>query len=166
VGRDDIVYHLGDFCWGGPIAASVYRRRLNGRIHLIIGNHDKYALREPELWDSISHYKEANVQSQYLPNGRQIIILCHYAFKVWNGSHNGTWSLYGHSHGNLKDDPNSTSLDVGVDCWDFFPVSCSQLANAMGKKTFKPVDHHGRDNLDETITKVLSESLPAGNGNP
>lgn len=44
VGKNDKVYHLGDFCFGKKnieIAS-----RLNGRKHLIMGNHDMYQAEE------------------------------------------------------------------------------------------------------------------------
>ena len=31
----------------------------------------------------------------------QLVVLCHYAMRVWDRSHYGSWHLYGHSHGNL-----------------------------------------------------------------
>jgi len=40
VGKDDIVYHLGDFCMGPAAQIVPYRARLNGRIFLVKGNHD------------------------------------------------------------------------------------------------------------------------------
>jgi calcineurin-like phosphoesterase family protein len=62
--------------------------------------------------------------------------------RVWNHSHHGSWHLFGHSHGTLTDDTDSLSLDVGVDCWGYSPVSMEQLDAKMATKTFKPVDHH------------------------
>lgn len=153
---EDTVYHLGDFAVGGGPAAP-YLRRLNGTIYFCLGNHDKrlrfikaYLDIELELQDhfagsylnddkvkfGIPYLREVTVE-------KQEIVLCHYAMKVWNGSHKGSWQLYGHSHGTLPDDPNSLSCDVGVDCWNYFPVSMEQLRDKMKTKTYKPVDHHG-----------------------
>jgi calcineurin-like phosphoesterase family protein len=153
---EDTVYHLGDFAVGGGPAAP-YLRRLNGTIYFCLGNHDKrlrfikaYLDIELELQDhfagsylnddkvkfGIPYLREVTVE-------KQEIVLCHYAMKVWNGSHKGSWQLYGHSHGTLPDDPNSLSCDVGVDCWNYFPVSMEQLQDKMKTKTYNPVDHHG-----------------------
>jgi len=152
---EDTVYHLGDFAVGGGPAAP-YLRRLNGTIYFCLGNHDKrlrfikaYLDIELELQDhfagsylnddkvkfGIPYLREVTVE-------KQEIVLCHYAMKVWNGSHKGSWQLYGHSHGTLPDDPNSLSCDVGVDCWNYYPVSMEQLRDKMKTKTYKPVDHH------------------------
>ena len=65
--------------------------------------------------------------------------------RTWQFQSHEAWQLYGHSHSNLPDDPNLLSLDVGVDCWGYGPVSMDQIRSAMSKKTFKPVDHHGVD---------------------
>ena len=40
VAPDDIVFHLGDFCLGGANEWNRILDRLNGRIYLILGNHD------------------------------------------------------------------------------------------------------------------------------
>ena len=39
IGPDDIVFHLGDFSWGGSAAWNDVLNRLNGHIHLVLGNH-------------------------------------------------------------------------------------------------------------------------------
>lgn len=40
VGQDDVVFHLGDFCLGGSAEWIMILDRLNGHIHLVLGNHD------------------------------------------------------------------------------------------------------------------------------
>lgn len=57
---------------------------------------------------------------------------------------NGKVHLTGNSHGSLKDDPHALRTDVGVDCWDYYPVSFEEIRKLMSKKVFKPVDHHGQ----------------------
>jgi len=46
----------------------------------------------------------------------------------------GAWQLYGHSHGNLADDPLSLSMDVGVDTHDFRPWHFEEVQAAMQAK--------------------------------
>lgn len=41
VGPRDTVYHLGDVCWGTRKDRYAILGRLNGKIHLIRGNHDR-----------------------------------------------------------------------------------------------------------------------------
>lgn len=134
VGQDDMVYHVGDFAMGSDPAKIL--RRLNGSKILIKGNHDK----RPQTahgWSEIHNYLEIYIENQF-------IVLFHYSMRVWNKSHHGAWMLYGHSHNTLPDDPNSKSIDVGVDCHDYRPISFEDVKRIMAKKNTIPVDHHGK----------------------
>ena len=105
------------------------------RIHLILGNHD-YADRvnKATLWQGIRELKELKV-------GETKIVLCHYALRTWNGSHRGALQLHGHSHGGLAGD--SQSLDVGVDCWDFRPVTLDEIKERLATMPKRvELDHH------------------------
>lgn len=146
----DEVYHLGDFALslGVPEVEAIVRR-LNGNIHLLIGNHDeknKSVLRANGFAEKL-HYKT-------IKHDGQKMILCHYPFMTWNGSHHGTWDLHGHCHGSLKPRPcvfckkvnekrTARRLDMGVDCWNYFPVSFDEIKAEMDKVVFEAVDHHG-----------------------
>ena len=46
VGKDDTVFHLGDFCLGGAAEWTKLLDRLNGKIYLILGNHDLKNIRQ------------------------------------------------------------------------------------------------------------------------
>jgi calcineurin-like phosphoesterase family protein len=137
---DDLVYHLGDFALCRPAEATTIAKRLNGRKHLVFGNHDR-KLRENkpfrDQWIWTKDYAEIEVEGQK-------IILMHYSMRIWNKAHYGSYQLYGHSHGSLKDDTNIRSMDVGVDCWNYAPISFETVKEHMNKKTWKPIDHHGR----------------------
>lgn len=153
---DDTLWHLGDFCFGPKDAeaflrvAANYRRRINCRkIILIHGNHDPdpYHFRHDEREKG---ERFAALFYEFYPVRRttimkQKITLHHYAQRVWDKSHKGAWHLYGHSHGSLPDDPNSLSFDCGVDCHGMKPLSFPEVQKIMAKKTFKPIDHHGRE---------------------
>ena len=145
---NDIVYFLGDFSLGQPKHFINYLWRFNGQINYIFGNHDKSAreiVRRRELRDQ---YKDLDDKIKFLGDyskirfNNQKIILTHYAFRVWDGSHRGTWNLYGHSHGSLPDNPNAMQIDVGVDCFNYNPIDFYQIQEIMNKKNFKPIDHH------------------------
>lgn len=139
VGPEDTVYHLGDFSFGLP---DKYLTRLNGHIFFVMGNHDREMRR-------VRQERKWNHKVTFLPDLAEVevegqkIVLCHYAMRVWNKSHHGTWHLYGHSHGSLPDDPNARSIDVGVDVHDHRPIIFDEVAIYMAKKNWKPVDHHG-----------------------
>ena len=119
VGPDDTVWHLGDFALG-PTDDRVAEliAILNGEKHLLIGNNDGPGTLQAPGWASIGHYAELRVDDTHL-------ILCHYAFRTWNAMGRGAINLHGHSHGMLKTAPKQ--YDVGVDVWDFRPVTLEQI---------------------------------------
>lgn len=146
----DIVYFVGDFAFTSDEDEIInILKRLNGEKHFVAGNHDKGMFKDSIMKQfqsfSRSPFKEIYVQDADARGGKQSITLCHYALRVWNKSHHGAFHLYGHSHGSLPDDPNSRSFDIGVDCWDFTPVSYDKVKKVMAKKNWKPIDHHGAD---------------------
>lgn len=146
---NDDVYCLGDFCFGVVDDAVRYLQQLHfKKFYFIWGNHDKAM---EALWTNFKNgVNTANLKDKivWLGNMKEVkingqsIVLNHYAMKVWNQSHRGVWHLYGHSHGSLPDDPHSLSLDVGVDCHNYTPVSFEQISQLMSKKYWKPIDHH------------------------
>jgi calcineurin-like phosphoesterase family protein len=119
VDSGDTVWHLGDFALARtPDRVTSLLARLNGTKHLIIGNNDPAATLEAQGWASIDHYVEIAVDGVDL-------VLCHYPFRTWNGMGRGRINLHGHSHGRLK--PVTRQYDVGVDVWDFRPVTLSTI---------------------------------------
>ena len=138
VGPNDLIYHLGDFCFSNR--GKYFLSRLNGKKHLILGNHDKQ-VHIANGWESIQHYDEVYC---HVAGKKQMFVLCHYAMRVWNKSHYGSWMLYGHSHGSLPDDKTLLSFDVGVDCHKYMPLHVDEIERIMRKKNNQPVDHHGR----------------------
>ncbi|KMO42341.1 metallophosphoesterase [Methylobacterium variabile] len=126
VAPDDTVWHLGDFALGPPperVQALV--AALNGRKHLIIGNNDGPATLAAQGWANIAHYAEIDVGDVHL-------VLCHYAFRTWNRMGRGVVNLHGHSHGKLK--PVTRQYDVGVDAWDFRPVTLDTILSTRRRR--------------------------------
>ncbi len=147
VSPNDTVWHLGDFTlFGDREAMGRYRKRLNGKIHLVRGNHDKRGIDLSGIFESVGDLSEITIS---LGGANQRVVLCHYALRVWPHSHRGAWHLYGHSHGTLEDDPHALSVDVGVDCWKYAPVSAAQISARMKRKAWKPIDRHQREGDDE-----------------
>ena len=149
VKHDDTIYHLGDFAFMQFQPFKNLLWRLNGNIHLILGNHDKMIIQNKnELLrgklSSIQHYYELKV-------GGKMIVLFHYGQRVWNKSHHGSIHLYGHSHGSLP--PHGKSVDVGVDCKEitseYRPIHLDEVFKYMDKRTAEVVDHHGEPKDEE-----------------
>ena len=120
----DTVYHLGDFSFLPKNETEYIFNRLHGIKFLILGNHDHNVTKH---WSGVFQYKEINI------NGTEIVLM-HYAMRVWNKSHHGSWHLYGHSHGTLPDDGKSLSFDVGVDCHNYHPISFEKVSEIFGTK--------------------------------
>jgi calcineurin-like phosphoesterase family protein len=159
VGKNDTVFHLGDFCFGDVNLGEEFREQLNGNIVLIKGNHDKIQNNQiKHLFNGVYDYLKIKVKDDEAEGGWQKIILCHYAFRVWDGSHRKSWNFFAHSHGTLPDDPNALAIDVGVDCHNYTPISYQQVKNIMAKKNFIPVDHHGNTNVEENTNPDISDS--------
>jgi len=133
VAPSDTLYHLGDFArYHRRIAA--YRERIRCRnIVLILGNHDPQD-REGQPKEMLRGiFSRVFVELRIRPNiggVRRPITLNHNAMRTWDGSHRGSWHLFGHSHGKL---PNNmpTSLDVGVDAHNYLPVSLPQITRII-----------------------------------
>ena len=127
VGPDDIIFHLGDFCLGGSAEWINILNRLNGKIYLIVGNHDIKNLRQGYY----SRFEHIAMQ-MHIEVGRQKIYLNHCPFLCYGGAYRDTWQLFGHVHTSKQntviDAPRlhmlfPTQYDVGVDNNNFTPVS-------------------------------------------
>lgn len=135
INQYDHVWFLGDFCFSNLEQGQKYLDRLNGIKHLIKGNHDKTGV-QLNGWASIDDMKEIKVNGQW-------ITLCHYAMRVWNRCHKGSIQLYGHSHGNMPG--NSQQIDVGVDVWNYYPITLDEIKRKIKNlPLFHPEDHHGK----------------------
>ena len=123
VSKDDDIYHLGDFGFARHEKLDEILQRLNGRKYFIKGNHDKpmKCLGKHFVW--MKDYADIS------DDGRHVV-LCHYGLRVWNRSFHGkTVMLYGHSKGSLP--PIKNSLDVGVDCWNYRPVTLDEIKERL-----------------------------------
>lgn len=146
VDTKDTVYLLGDVSFHPKEKTLNILAKLKGTINLIRGNHDKRL--SPEALKRFGFVKDLHTvkvsdADAVGGGGTQNIILCHYALRVWEKSHYGAWSLYGHSHSTLPELQGYKSFDIGVDGHNFFPWSYEEVKAKMATKVFVPVDHHG-----------------------
>ena len=131
VPNDAIVFHLGDFSFK---FISVYRKHLNGDIHLIMGNHDKedFAVYN-DLFEGVKSYHELKIH-----NGPDVqkIVLFHYPILSWSSRMHGAWHLYGHVHekdmGPLE---GTRSLNICVEKTDYSPLSLLEVKQRIESRT-------------------------------
>ncbi len=123
VSPDDTVWHLGDFAVEADAARiDALFARLNGTKHLVVGNHD-------EGHEGILTLPWASVQRlAHVEDAGRPVVLCHYPMTTWHEARHGAVHLFGHMHGKLPG--TSSRIDVGVDAWDYAPVT---LAEALGR---------------------------------
>ncbi len=91
-------------------------------IYMIPGNHDHTIIKNLSSLRNSGRFKAIEYEFHLLIDG-QPISLSHYRMESWNKSHYGAWQLYGHHHGMRGHDIPNKRLDIGVDCWDFKPIS-------------------------------------------
>jgi len=128
----DTVHHIGDYAWAGPERANYVEqlvRRLNGTHILILGNHERIAPFK---------FVEAGFQSVHTSLTKRIgdfdVVMAHDP-SIWNCVSNMDplpIFLHGHIHNVWKSIPKKRMVNVGVDVWDFYPVSFEQILKELG----------------------------------
>jgi calcineurin-like phosphoesterase family protein len=155
-GQGDVVYYLGDFAMAfRPVEA--YLQRLLGEKHLILGNHD---FAHPGHKRSRKPGEQAAWAQKYLDNGFASVAteierlelsglgqvnLSHFPyFEESSGQDargaeyrlkdNGVTLLCGHVHEKWRlrrTKLGTLMVNVGVDAWDFKPVSVPEIASLL-----------------------------------
>lgn len=123
----DIVYFLGDFSFGTVEQTEEILKQLNGNIHFCRGNHDRPLNNLHKYFVSVFDLKTISIKDDDAINGIQHIQLCHYPLLSFDRQHYGSWMLHGHQHNNIPFDPLVRRVDVGVDKWNFYPVSYEEI---------------------------------------
>ena len=135
---DDILYHLGDWSFGGKDNIKKFRERIIcNDIRLILGNHDHHLSGGlyNDLFTFIKHYHEFRYN-------KILFCLFHYSMRVWNEHHKGAIHLYGHSHGTLPS--IGRSMDVGWDCYKR-PLSIDEIVELLKDVPPHKIDHHNKE---------------------
>ena len=139
IGKKDVVYIIGDFCWRNH---GHYFHALNGKKILIVGSHDKM----PQ--DILKNFTEVH---KYLGKliDKTLVIMFHWCLRTWQGAIHGSIHLYGHSHGRLPEYDDSMCCDIGVDVWDYFPVPWEVVKYKMSLKKKKEFDT--REGIEDNV---------------
>jgi calcineurin-like phosphoesterase family protein len=142
---DDLTYHLGDFSLQEAMVPK-YLSQLSGEHILIPGNHDlchPANRRRKKKTDSIEaatqRYLDFGFKEIHLSLELDELLLTH---MPWRGDsidtrqkyekyrpeyQPGKTLLHGHIHNKRKYDAERTQLNVGVDVWNFAPISLDEV---------------------------------------
>ena len=146
VPTDGIVFHLGDFAWGGFPFWKNIREQLNGKIILIKGNHDEKNLTSSaaqELFEHVSYQMKIRIEGR-------AVYLNHYPFLCYGGTYRDANGLVYQAFGHVHSGPGAkgldvdrlkilfpTQYDVGVDNNNYEPISWAEFNKKIGKQLLK-----------------------------
>ena len=111
----DTVYILGDLIYRSQKPPEEYLRRLRGKKHLILGNHDRGWIRSCQT----EQFFESVNNLLYVADGKRQYTLCHYPMMSWPHIMR-CYMVFGHIHGNTDADywpliqANERMLNAGV----------------------------------------------------
>jgi calcineurin-like phosphoesterase family protein len=156
VGENDILFHLGDWSFGGFENIEEFRNRIVCKnIHLVLGNHDHHIERNKDnvqrLFASVNHYVELDVRRpSEFAKGRMDkfnFVLMHYPIASWNNMNSEVMHLHGHVHlPPHQRIAEGRAMDVGVDGNGLEPISLNEVYSLLDKQPIKklslPKDHH------------------------
>lgn len=148
VNPDDVVYVIGDWAMGKIVDSLALTPRFNGIKILVPGNHDRcWYGGKKDFRDWAQRYIEAGFAYIYDTNTAPFtdpetgmrITLCHFPrvmvprhddkFKAYSPDEDGNWLIHGHVHGGPEEAINfeHKTIDVGMDAWDYHPISLDGL---------------------------------------
>lgn len=137
---DGILFHLGDWSFGGEQNIQKFREMLNVKeIHLVTGNHDSHI--QKGKWDHIFTSRQKYLE---LSVDNLTFVLFHFRIASWNNINRGWFQLHGHHHwqGDLRSG-NGRQMDVGVDGNNLFPYRLIDVVDLLKDRRFHDEnDHH------------------------
>jgi calcineurin-like phosphoesterase family protein len=139
---NDIVIYLGDLSFArreDKPSVEAMLNRLNGTIHFVMGNHDKFEdIKKMTRFQSVQDYLEVRVKHVLDYNEVETLFCCmHYPIYSWNKSHHGSYHVHGHCHGNLHHGEdanyywNRRAIDAGCMLHDYKPISHTQVIEKL-----------------------------------
>jgi calcineurin-like phosphoesterase family protein len=121
VGLDDVVFHIGDFSFGSREQQREIVSRLHGHKVIILGNHDPSGARMLDVG-----FVEAKREMR-VADGPYFLYLRHHPKEDFERME-FDFHLCGHVHEKWR--RQGRIINVGVDQWDYRPVSIEELVGA------------------------------------
>ena len=124
---EDTVYVLGDLFFRAATVEPILRR-LKGRKHLVLGNHDHSWTEKVSMGD---YFESVQTLKEITMDGMPVT-LCHYPMLSYPQARRG-YMIYGHIHNNTGDDywplimRRGRMLNAGVDVNGFAPVTFDEM---------------------------------------
>lgn len=116
VSKNDVVWHLGDFALGGKAVAERVFPQLNGKINLVMGNHDHWKLK----WYYDLGFHRVYDQKVVI---NEFVILSHAPLMFLNAN-SPFFNVFGHVHDSTAYQTwTKTSACACVERHDYYPVS-------------------------------------------
>lgn len=145
VDKDSIVYCLGDFCFHPRADIPEIRKRLNGHIVLVYGNHDNVK-KQPDFYKCFDDVVGSDVVEDEIDGCAMKLFLHHEPIPESEWRSFARMNLCGHVHGAWVDAPGKIGLimNVGVDVCDYRPMTFQSLMCRPFRDP-KPVDQRVRD---------------------
>ena len=133
---DDDVYVLGDLMLGDPEAGINCIKRMNGKLHIVRGNHDT-----DKRWDMYSKLPNVAELSNAIifKYAKHHFYLSHYPTLTCNLEKESltqmTLNLFGHTHQQTNFHMDMPFMDhVGVDSHRCFPVNLNDIIQEIHQK--------------------------------
>ncbi len=136
VGKNDEVYHLGDVGFLDEDSLFAIISKLNGRKHLIWGNHDQTIKRSEKIRNLFVWCKDY----YELKRDGHMVALFHYPIGEWNKAHRGAYHLHGHCHGNYVYPREGRNMDVGANLIGHTPIEFNEIITRLVNKPL--LQHH------------------------
>jgi calcineurin-like phosphoesterase family protein len=153
VGQDDVLFHLGDWSFGGFESIEHFRNQIVCKnVHIITGNHDHHIEKNHEgcqkLFSSVNKYLDLIVKwsNGHAGNDEQRFALMHFPIASWDNMARGAIHLHGHVHFNpSKRIGMGKMMDVGCDGNGLYPIEMCEVLSIMRNQPIKSMfefDHH------------------------
>ena len=154
VEQDDILFHLGDWSFGGFEQIERFRNQIVCKnIHIITGNHDHHIENNRDgvqsIFSSVNKYLDLNVKWNVGTPlmGEQRFALMHFPIASWDNMARGAIHLHGHVHlPNHLRLATGKAIDVGVDGNGLEPINMREIISIMKHRPIAklalPKDHH------------------------
>ncbi|MEG1010078.1 MAG: metallophosphoesterase [Clostridia bacterium] len=126
VSKNDIVYLLGDMSIDIQYTKLLpWIKRLNGKIYLIEGNHDRRKEVKKLVKEEVIETLGGLFYDKFIVNDAPVYIqACHYPIMYWRRMEHGSYHFHGHMHNTFQG--IGRSVDVGWDKWGK-PMETSEL---------------------------------------